>query len=221
MLTLDDCADNKDANRPSLFHETQISILFFNNLHGYLQEFMLNRIPFSGFLQKTETALSSSPRINAQNLHKSSHFFEMAQRQPHRFIIPPKDIHKEPVFPRLSLHWARFDLAQIEVTQSKYAERLKERSRHILKGKDERSFASIGCNPLRLLDEKKSGKVLSIIFQTRHQDLSSILFGSLSAGNSCGIWQVVGQTVLNRSCRVVKAHRRRFPMATEELAALV
>src|SRR5215475_393749 len=60
--------------------------------------------------------------INAQYLHKISHFPQVSQGVTGRFVVPSQDVHVEDILPRPSPHRTGFDLAQTDVAKRKDAQ---------------------------------------------------------------------------------------------------
>src|SRR6266446_637389 len=140
------------------------------------------------------------------------------------FVIAAQQIHKKNVFPGTPAHGPRLDLAQTDVAQREHAERLEQRSRNILYAERQRSlirFVIVRRPRLSRTDEKKTGKVLLVIFDAGLQNFSGIHFGGPPAGDSRRIAQALRDNVLHASCSVVEWHRFQLRIFRKQVAALI
>src|SRR5262249_6067159 len=114
------------------------------------------------------------PPIHPQNFHKSSYLLQMAERQAHSLIAPTLDIDEEAVFPGLPAHRPRFNLAQVEIAQGKYAKSLKQSPRYVFQRKHQRSLICAGGDFLPPLDEEKPREVPLVVFQSGAQHARAV-----------------------------------------------
>src|SRR5277367_3458205 len=86
------------------------------------------------------------------------------------FVISAKQIGIKNVFPRTPAHRPGFDLAQADLTQRKYTQRVEQRTRQILHRESNRSLVGAGNHPASFADQKKSGEVTLVVLNTRRQN---------------------------------------------------
>src|SRR5262249_24927077 len=113
------------------------------------------------------------------------------------------------------------NLAQIQVTQGKNAEGLEQSPGNVPEREDQRGLIRTFMDFLFLLDKEKPGKVLFVILKTGLQDMPSILFRRLTAGNGSGITQATGHDMLHASGCVIESNWFNFCMLPKKIATLV
>src|SRR5450755_1918883 len=99
-----------------------------------------NRIATCAFRSSTRPCR----RINSQYLDEFRNFSQVAQCVSGGLIVPTENIGKKHVFPRSPAHRPRLNLAQADVAQRKYAERLEQHSRHVLERESNGTLMSVG-----------------------------------------------------------------------------
>ena len=130
----------------------------------------------------------------------------MTQRIARRLVISAQDIHKENIFPGMSAHGPGLNLAKADVAQREDTKRFEEHSRHILQSEGNRRLVGALANLARAIDQQKARVVLLVIFDSRQQDASAILFGSLPGSNGSRVSQSLGDKMAHTSGRVIERH---------------
>src|SRR4051812_2869417 len=98
----------------------------------------------------------------------------MTQRLARGFVPSSQVIHEEYIFPRPSLDWPRFNLAQVDIAQRKHTQRFKKRSRDVLQRKGYRRLVRSRRYLLVPSKQEKTRVVLLIVLEPRLDDLSAI-----------------------------------------------
>jgi len=131
------------------------------------------------------------------------------------------EVDKEDVLPWAALHWAGFNLGEVEAGGAECLQRAEECAGAVLEREGDAELVGVGrCRCGGGHKGEEAGEVVGMVLNTRDEHFGTVLGGRESRGDPGGIAQTFGHQVFNAAGGVVERNRRDVGVGSQPAAAL-